>query len=42
MPEIMISKKMARQFAHECFDAIIQEIQEQQIKDVKENAQLCA
>ena len=42
MPEIMISKEMARQFAYECFDVIIREIQEQQTKEVKENAQLCA
>lgn len=33
MKEIVISKKLARQFAYDCFDVIVQELQEQNNKE---------
>lgn len=38
MWEIVISKELARQFAYDCFDVIVQEIQEQDDKEVDCNA----
>ncbi len=35
MLDITISKELARQFAYECFDVIVQEIQEQEDKGVE-------
>ena len=36
MYEISISKELARQFAYECFDAIVVEIREQENKEVEQ------
>lgn len=33
MQEIVISKELARQFAYDCFDVIVREIQEQKDKE---------
>lgn len=33
MEEIVISKELARQFAYDCFDVIVQEIQEQELNE---------
>lgn len=35
MQEIVISKELARQFAYDCFDVIVREIQEQEDKEAE-------
>lgn len=35
MEEIVISKELARQFAYDCFDVIVQEIQEQELNEAR-------